>query len=221
MVPFQILELERENKRLSLKVEQLQEAQQKESSRCVDLESQLHEVQDETKRLKETLEMVKEHGNRQIQELQVCFLLIFPFSLEKRFLNCCIAEIMSIFFQREKQGLEELVEKLRDRETQSTDARIHKIDEDNCRLQESVQQLEAQVSRLEYEKAQLEKAHTRLQVAHDSLAESETEKQRLQTEKQDLIKVSLFACICKSFPLHRNGELKSSVSGTGNNEGIL
>lgn len=107
---FQILELEKENKRLSLKVDQLQESYQKQTHRLIDLEQEHNKCSHEAIKLQNVIETLRTSSQRQQNELQ-----------------------------QEKQQLSEIIETLRERNKKSEHARIRDIENENKKLMEEFQ----------------------------------------------------------------------------------
>ncbi|KAG7164113.1 Girdin-like 1 [Homarus americanus] len=154
-----LLELEKENKRLSLKVNQLQEIGQKERVHLLESQEESEQRHQETQRLHQTINTVKTNSQRQIDELQ-----------------------------QENTQLLELIESLRERQKKTTDTRLLDVETENKQLTDVNFQLQSQVSRLEYEKQQLNRLTERLRESADKLSEAEHQKAEIERENRDLLK---------------------------------
>nr|XP_045601739.1 girdin-like isoform X2 [Procambarus clarkii] len=154
-----LLELEKENKRLSLKVNQLQEVSQKERAHLLESQEESEQRHQETQRLHQTLNTIKTNSQRQIDELQ-----------------------------HENTQLLELIESLRERQKKTTDTRLLDVETENKKLTDVNFQLQSQVSRLEYEKQQLNRLTERLRESADRLSEAEHQKAEIERENRDLHK---------------------------------
>ncbi|XP_071537129.1 uncharacterized protein Girdin isoform X2 [Panulirus ornatus] len=154
-----LLELEKENKRLSLKVNQLQEVSQKERTHLLEAQEESEQRYQETQRLHQTINTVKTNSQRQIDELQ-----------------------------QENTQLVELIESLRERQKKTTDTRLLDVETENKKLTDVNLQLQSQVSRLEYEKQQLNRLTERLRESADKLSEVEHQKAEMERENRDLQK---------------------------------
>ncbi|XP_043226429.1 girdin-like [Amphibalanus amphitrite] len=152
-----ILELEKENKRLSLKVEQLQKSSQEEVARAEQLEQERCQGEQQTKRLQQVIETVRENSDRQQAELQ-----------------------------REKQQLQELVETLRVRQQQTRDTRLLQVEQENCDLTVKNQELSSQLSRLTAQQQQLARLTERLRETSVRLEEAEQQKAGVERDNRQL-----------------------------------
>uniref|UniRef100_T1JB57 HOOK N-terminal domain-containing protein n=1 Tax=Strigamia maritima TaxID=126957 RepID=T1JB57_STRMM len=152
-----ILELDKENKRLSLKVNQLQDVNAREMQRCLDVEQRNEELVRNATNLQEMVDTVKMSSDRQQLELT-----------------------------RDKEQLLELVETLRQRNQKSQDARMKDIEAENKRLVENAQTMKSQISRLDFENQQLQKANSRFKELNECLSDIENQKQEVERENADL-----------------------------------
>ncbi|XP_068240760.1 girdin isoform X2 [Palaemon carinicauda] len=154
-----LLELEKENKRLSIKVTHLQESSKKERSHVLEAQGESEQRHLEIQRLHQTINTIKTNSQRQIDELQ-----------------------------QENSQLLELIETLRERQKKTTDTRLIDVESENKKLSDVNFQLQSQVSRLEYEKQQLNRLTERLRESADKLSEVEQQKAEIERENKDLHK---------------------------------
>ncbi|KAK3861622.1 hypothetical protein Pcinc_032435, partial [Petrolisthes cinctipes] len=164
-----LLELEKENKRLSLKVTSLQELGQKDKSLLLESLEESERKHQETQRLHQTINTVKTNSQRHIDELQ-----------------------------QENTHLLDLIESLRERQKKTTDTRLLDVETENKKLTDVNFQLQSQVSHLEYEKQQLNRLTDRLRESADKLSEVEHQKAEIERENKDLSRaVSAFRESCE------------------------
>ncbi|XP_076028597.1 protein girdin isoform X5 [Oratosquilla oratoria] len=173
-----VLELEKENKRLSFKVNRqhvgtqvshLQEHVQKDKTRLLEVQGDVESKQQEAKRLHNTLEAVKTNSERQVNELQ-----------------------------QENTQLHELIESLRERQKKTTDARLVDVENENKKIMDTNHHLQSQVSRLEYEKQHLTRLTERLRESAEKLSEVEHQKTETERENKDLHKaIAAFRETCE------------------------
>ncbi|CAL1530395.1 unnamed protein product [Lymnaea stagnalis] len=151
------LEMEKENKRLSNKIEKLQTSMIESSERVIKMENDLTASKDEREKLLKVLETVKENCERQVRELE-----------------------------RENEQLSQALCKLQERSEQTSDVKVKDLERENKRLHEVVTTKNSQLSKLEFDYRQLHRSGQQLQEGTQRLKELEVENQSLEKENVEL-----------------------------------
>jgi len=128
-----VLELEKENSRLSQKVDKLLTDVAEKEKKTTELETTIHDLSRTRISLEETVDTLRENGERQVRELE-----------------------------REIERLTETVVAVRERSEQTNDDRILDLEQENSKLNVKILASSTQASRLECENRQLEKSCERL-----------------------------------------------------------
>jgi len=154
-----MLELEKENSRLSQKVDKLLSDVAEREKRTTELETVVHDLSRMKNSLEETVDTLRENGERQVRELE-----------------------------REIEQLTRTVVTVRERSEQTNDDRILDLERENNRLSEKVLLSSTRVSRLECENKQLEKNCERLAEILEQLRSAEEKLESREREIDDLKK---------------------------------
>ena len=128
-----MLELEKENIRLSQKVDKLLTDVAEKEKRTTELETTLRDISRMKNSLEETVDTLRENGERHVRELE-----------------------------REIEQLTQTVVTVRERSEQTNDDRVLDLERENKKLSERILSSSTQLSRLECENKQLEKSCERL-----------------------------------------------------------
>ncbi|XP_041353536.1 girdin-like isoform X2 [Gigantopelta aegis] len=165
------LELEKENQRLSKKVEKLQETNSTTSQKCLELEQNVQELMKEKEKIVQTLEMVKENSDRQVRELE-----------------------------RENEHLAQNIEVIRERNEKSNDARTKDLEKENKQLHETISVKNNILSKMEFESKQLNRSYIKLKESASRLAELETENADLLKKSSEMQqKIATLELTCDKF----------------------
>jgi len=153
-----VLELEKENSRLSQKVEKLLTDVAEKDKKSTELEASVRDLNRAKTSLEETVDTLRENGERQVRELE-----------------------------REIEQLTQTVATVRERSEQTNDDRILDLERENNKLSEKILLSSAQVSRLECENKQLERSCERFTTDAKELRCVE-EKNQIQEREIDSLK---------------------------------
>ncbi|XP_060773132.1 LOW QUALITY PROTEIN: girdin-like [Neoarius graeffei] len=154
-----LLKAEKENLRLSQKLEQLENEAQSDRESLRSAESLSSDLMKEKAQLQKTLETLRENSERQVKGLE-----------------------------QENEHLNQTITSLRQRSQVGAEARVKDIEKENRVLHESIKETSGKLNKLEFERKQLRKDLEYYKEKGEKAEELETEVQRLECENEGLQK---------------------------------
>ncbi|XP_053400629.1 girdin-like isoform X3 [Mercenaria mercenaria] len=151
------LQLEKENQRLSKKMEKMQQENKEVLQKCYDFEEKSRELSREKEQFVQTLEYTKESAERQIRDLE-----------------------------QQNEDLSQTMEVIRTRNEQTNDTKLKDLERENKRLHDTISAKNQHLTKVEFNNRQLQKTYNKVHENLEKMTEVETEKENLERENMEL-----------------------------------